>query len=38
MKKILNAIALAADLAFGAMLIVIGGAIMLGGATGALWL
>jgi hypothetical protein len=38
MKKILNGVALAADLAFGVMMVVIGAGLIVGGATGALWL
>lgn len=38
MKKILNALGLAADLAFGVLLVLGGVAIILGGTTGTLWL
>jgi hypothetical protein len=38
MKKILNAIALAADLSFGVLLVIGGLTVMVGGTTGALWL
>jgi hypothetical protein len=37
MKKIISALALAADLAFGVMLVVIGTGVIVGFSTGALW-
>lgn len=38
MKKILNAIGLIADLAMPVLTVIIGVAVMIGGATGTLWL
>lgn len=38
MKKTLTVIGWVADLAFGSLLVVIGAAVIVGGATGTLWL
>lgn len=38
MKKILNALNFAADYAFGALLVIGGLAVIVGGTTGTLWL